>query len=340
MAKRRNAARRTISLRQRAAIVLAQLYRVADAQRAHGEILASGPWLRVLANVLSSMPAGYDGDRRGRSAPAFIGLSVATLMQAATRCGLGVTLDEIKTQIADTSAWRAQLSKQRGIVRFSIMRADKIGEILGITDEVRAEAHAWNLGTYGGSKQARERARKERDNMRKERKRRADGAKAHDHSLSRLKPWEAEGICRRTWERRRAKAGDEGPPDGGVANSSATNKGAHGVANSSAANSSATNKGRVANSSATNILIEPSSQECDHAQEPSTSPASLAYQEEETSTVAPRDDEWLVRKAPGVGIIVSDLIPLEGFPQIGRRLPRLPAERRPNRALAPTGGRA
>lgn len=158
--------------------------------------------------------------------------------------------------------------------------------------------------------------------MRKERKRRADGAKAHDHSLSRLKPWEAEGICRRTWERRRAKAGDEGPPDGGVANSSATNK------------------GRVANSSATNILIEPSSQECDHAQEPSTSPASLAYQEEETSTVAPRDDEWLVRKAPGVGIIVSDLIPLEGFPQIGRRLPRLPAERRPNRALAPTGGRA
>ena len=96
----------------------------------------------------------------------------------------------------------------------------------------------------------------------------------------------------------------------------------------------------VRNFVATNILIEPSSQECDHAQEPSTSPASLAYQEKETSTVAPRDDEWLVRKAPGVGIIVADLIPLEGFPQIGRRLPRLPAERRPNRALAPTGGRA
>jgi hypothetical protein len=307
-----------ISLRRRAAIVLAQLYRVADVQRANGEILASGPWLKVLANVLSSMPAAYDGDRRGRSAPAFIGLSAATLMQAATRCGLGVTIEDIGTQVADTGEWRAQLSKRPGVVRFAIMRADKLGELLGITDEIRAEARAWNIGTYGGSPQAREKARKERDKMRKERRRRDDGAKDHAHSLSRLQPWKEKGISRRTWERRRAKAGNDGPPDDGDANSSA-------------ANSSATNKGRDANSSATNIHIEPSSHEWEHAQEPNPSPASLACQEKEASA----DDEWLVRKAPGGGIIVADLVPLEGFPPIGRRLP---TKRRPNCALAPTRG--
>jgi hypothetical protein len=306
-ARRKN----TISLRQRAAIALAQLYRVADVQRANGEILASGPWLKVLANVLSSMPAAYDGDRRGRSAPAFIGLSAATLMQAATRCGLAVTLDEIKIQVADTAAWRAQLSKQRGIVRFAIMRADKIGELLGVTDEIRAEARAWNIGTYGGSRPARERARKERDRMFQQAKRLAAGAKAHAHSLSRLQPWKEEGVCRRTWERRRAKAGDGGPPDGGVANSSV-------------ANSSATNRGGVANSSATNILIEPSSQEWEHAQEPSPSPASLACHKKQACQAAQLDDEWLVRRAPSGAIFVADLIPLEGFPPIGRRLPRLP----------------
>jgi hypothetical protein len=337
---RRPRRKSAISLRRRAAIMLAQLYRVAYVQRANGEILASAPWLKVLANVLSSVPAAYDGDRRGCSAPAFIGLSVATLTQAATRCGLDVTLDEIKAQVADTGEWRALLSKQRGIVRFSIMRADKIGELLGVTDEIRAEAQAWNLGTYGGSRQSREKARKERDRMRKERRRREDGAKDHAHSLSRLQPWKEKGISRRTWERRRAKAGNDGRPDGGDANSSATNRGPQVDANSSAANSSATNRDGDANSSATNILITLRAQECDHAQESSPSPASLAYQEKHTCQAAQLDDEWVVRKALGGGIIVADVIPVEGFPPIGRRLPRLPAERCHNRALALTGGRA
>ena len=104
------------------------------------------------------------------------------------------------------------------------MRPDKIGEALGVTDITRDEAKAWNIGTHGGSKQARETARKEKHRMRDEAKRRAAGARPHAQSLSRLQPWEAEGVCRRTWERRRARASEDGPPEGGVANSCATNK--------------------------------------------------------------------------------------------------------------------
>jgi hypothetical protein len=51
----------------------------------------------------------------------------------------------------------------------------------------------------------RERGR-EADRDRKERARRAKGAKPRAQALSRTRPWDAEGISRRTWERRRAAA--------------------------------------------------------------------------------------------------------------------------------------
>src|SRR4029453_8580358 len=55
-------------------------------------------------------------------------------------------------------------------------------------------------------KAARERLRREADRDRKERARRAKGAKPRAQALSRTRPWDAEGISRRTWERRRAAA--------------------------------------------------------------------------------------------------------------------------------------
>ena len=42
-------------------------------------------------------------------------------------------------------------------------------------------------------------------NERRRKKRRMQGVKSQTESLSRTQPWLAEGICRRTWERRRAK---------------------------------------------------------------------------------------------------------------------------------------
>ena len=45
--------------------------------------------------------------------------------------------------------------------------------------------------------------RREKNRKEGERYRRKNGAKPREQSLSRTKPWEAEGISRRTWERRR-----------------------------------------------------------------------------------------------------------------------------------------
>jgi hypothetical protein len=51
--------------------------------------------------------------------------------------------------------------------------------------------------------------KRERSRLAKERKRRRAGAKPRAEyeaaSLSKLKPWKAEGVCRRTWERRQKR---------------------------------------------------------------------------------------------------------------------------------------
>ena len=55
--------------------------------------------------------------------------------------------------------------------------------------------------------------KRQRERLRGEQRRRAAGAITRGEyeagSLSRMKPWEVEGISRRTWERRRAKSGDD-----------------------------------------------------------------------------------------------------------------------------------
>jgi hypothetical protein len=84
-------------------------------------------------------------------------------------------------------------------------RADTLGRLLGFTgaewkilrlrtiapiDMTRAERVAYSQILAAQRKKA---------------KRRAKGAKPREQSLSRLKPWAAEGTSRRTWERRMAK---------------------------------------------------------------------------------------------------------------------------------------
>lgn len=200
--------KRTITFRQRAAIVLSQLYRVSEVHRsAGGEILPAGPWLKVLANVLSSCPEGYDGDRRARNAPVYFGLSKASLALAARRCGLQVTTEEIEHQVTETRAWRERESGRIGHHHYMLMRPDKIGELLGVTDATREAAQAWNIGTLGGSRADRAKAAKERHRLGEQRRRRDDGALSRDEyeasSLSRIKPWVIEGVSRASWYRRR-----------------------------------------------------------------------------------------------------------------------------------------
>jgi hypothetical protein len=88
--------------------------------------------------------------------------------------------------------------------------ADALAVRLSLTYDDRMLLGITTIGACDLDKAARTRRRKERkrvrDRARAAAKRAARGAITRpeylERSLSRLRPWEAEGICRRTWERR------------------------------------------------------------------------------------------------------------------------------------------
>jgi hypothetical protein len=82
-------------------------------------------------------------------------------------------------------------------------RADTMAEVLNVTDEERTRLKTWTIGAVDCDKDQRAARRREKNRLAKEARRRADGALPRAQSLSQTKPWEAEGISRRQWERRR-----------------------------------------------------------------------------------------------------------------------------------------
>jgi hypothetical protein len=193
------------SYRRLVAWMLAGLMRVSEVHRANGEILNNAVWLKVLANILSSVPPS---NRRSHDPPDQFGLTPETLELAAKRCGLAPGKDDIETQVAETFDWRGRGSKRLGKPHTLPMRPDKIAKLLGITAAVRREARAWNLGAIDETRDQRREARQEEAQRRDESRRRDLGAKPRDeylaaNVLSWAKPWEKEGISRATWYRRR-----------------------------------------------------------------------------------------------------------------------------------------
>lgn len=87
------------------------------------------------------------------------------------------------------------------------MRARKAAEILNVGyDEQQAlglRTISCNDKSTAELKALRKARKSERDRERRAAERRAKGARPRSESLSQAKPWEAEGISRRTWERRR-----------------------------------------------------------------------------------------------------------------------------------------
>jgi hypothetical protein len=86
-------------------------------------------------------------------------------------------------------------------------RADRLGARLKLLEADRAALRITTIGAVDLDKEARAARRKEAKRQAKLNRRRLKGAKPRaryeSESLSRTKPWEAEGISRRTWERRR-----------------------------------------------------------------------------------------------------------------------------------------
>jgi hypothetical protein len=85
-------------------------------------------------------------------------------------------------------------------------KADDLGVYLRLTD---AERTAWGIRTIGGhdfSRRQRTTRRKRLERERKARRRREAGAKPQSLSQERDRPWAKDGISRREWFRRKAKA--------------------------------------------------------------------------------------------------------------------------------------
>jgi hypothetical protein len=99
-------------------------------------------------------------------------------------------------------------------------KADTLGKLLALTDEERTNLKITTIGAKDLSKarRATRRATKKRERDRKtaEARRRARGAIPREQylasALTATRPWEADNVKRRTWERRRAKAAASASP--------------------------------------------------------------------------------------------------------------------------------
>ncbi|PPQ16339.1 hypothetical protein CV770_26710 [Bradyrhizobium sp. AC87j1] len=82
--------------------------------------------------------------------------------------------------------------------------ADELAWRIGLTFIERESLKVRTIGAVGLNKRQRSAIQKAKHKQRESDRRRARGAKSHTESLDRTRPWEAEGISRRTWFRRRA----------------------------------------------------------------------------------------------------------------------------------------
>jgi hypothetical protein len=209
-------AQQDVSPRRLAAFIRADLKRLARiCLESRGDLDVSA-WAYATALVLNMAPRGpYTIDRSTVIRRTFPGLSLGSLDHDLKDMGL-VALP------ADIEAAMKKAEKAQG----KNIGSQYIAKILDITAAERQAAKAWNIGAIDESrterrgadrckraereKERRKKADRKADTARKQRARRAAGVKPRKeyeaNSLSQTRPWEAKGISRRTWERRKAKA--------------------------------------------------------------------------------------------------------------------------------------
>lgn len=103
-----------------------------------------------------------------------------------------------------------EVAYERTKVNYVPLSADALAHVLHLTYEERQRLRIRTIGACDVSKRQRgkiqQKIRQLRDCERKREKRRKDGKKTRTEylagSLSAAKPWDAFGICRRTWEKR------------------------------------------------------------------------------------------------------------------------------------------
>jgi hypothetical protein len=105
-----------------------------------------------------------------------------------------------------TEAEASAITEEASIIR-KCWSADNLARFLGVTYAQRQALGIRTIGSIDVKKGARRVLRQRKDRLYRERKRRAAGARLRAeyeaNSLSRIKPWLAQGISRSTWERKR-----------------------------------------------------------------------------------------------------------------------------------------
>jgi hypothetical protein len=93
--------------------------------------------------------------------------------------------------------------------------AEELGRILHLTNAERERLKLWRIRPFDMTAEQLAKQAKERQRARRERARRKRGIKTKEAYLAELasipKPWIAEGISQRTWQRRKKKCRDASP---------------------------------------------------------------------------------------------------------------------------------
>src|SRR5262249_51039235 len=125
---------------------------------------------------------------------------VWAVMEAAKR--MGGTINEVEA---------SAIVKEASTTR-RYMKADSLAMYLGVTFNQRQRLRLTTIGSVNVKKRERKEIRRIRNKIKKEMKRRANGARLRSEyeakALSRTQPWRALRISRRTWERHRNRARD------------------------------------------------------------------------------------------------------------------------------------
>jgi hypothetical protein len=132
---------------------------------------------------------------------------IGILRNASRRMGHEITEDEARDIIEEARS----TSRPR--------TPDGWARALGLTYARRQRIGITTIGAIDVTKRQRARLRKLRKRERHRQRRQALGATPRTQSLSTLKPWAAESISRRTWERRRRADANSNPAIGRDANS-------------------------------------------------------------------------------------------------------------------------
>ncbi len=190
--------------RARAAFRLADIIKLATKRRDRGLSVDPGNFVFALASTLGSVPAGPYGIPRRQRFLRWFGLDMEALSTSIHRAELGAfSSSELQTIIESVKRHNAAHGPK-------LMSATATGELLAMTS---AEREEFGIRQIEGVDEPRtdriarqKEAKQQRDRERKRVQRgRLPRPVYESRSLSSQKPWVAEGISRRTWERRRAR---------------------------------------------------------------------------------------------------------------------------------------